>query len=102
MDRYARGTRALGICDRCGFSYKLSALKTETVRGRRTSSLVCPECWDEDHPQNRLGEQVVHDPQALRNPRPDRSEYAEMREYIHPVTGFQVTTSVGAVTVSIS
>lgn len=37
----------------------------------KTGLLVCPECWDEDHPQNQLGRFPVDDPQALRNPRPD-------------------------------
>ena len=34
---------------------------------------MCPECWDPDHPQLQLGMYPVDDPQALRNPRPDRS-----------------------------
>lgn len=38
--------------------------------------LVCPECWEQDHPQLMLGMYPVADPQALRNPRPDRSYYA--------------------------
>jgi len=33
--------------------------------------LVCPECWDPDHPQLMLGTFPVDDPQGLRNPRKD-------------------------------
>jgi hypothetical protein len=38
----------------------------------KTGLLVCEECWDPDHPQNHLGREPVNDPQALRNPRPDK------------------------------
>ena len=34
---------------------------------------ACPECWNPDQPQLRLGEFPVDDPQAIRDPRPDRS-----------------------------
>lgn len=68
---FASGKYALGTCDRCGQTYKLKQLKVETVRGRPTGIKACPVCWDLDHPQNRLGETPVSDPQALRDPRPD-------------------------------
>ena len=48
MPAYARGSKALGICDRSGRTYKLS-----------------------DQPQNFLGRVKINDPQALQNPRPD-------------------------------
>ena len=35
--------------------------------------MVCPECWEPDHPQLQLGMYPVDDPQALRNPRRDLS-----------------------------
>ena len=41
--------------------------------------MVCRECWEADHPQLMLGMYPVDDPQALRNPRPDRS-YAASRD----------------------
>lgn len=34
---------------------------------------MCPTCWESDHPQNMQGMYPVNDPQALRNPRPDKS-----------------------------
>ena len=39
----------------------------------KTGLLVCEECLDPDQPQNHLGRNPVNDPQALRNPRPDKS-----------------------------
>jgi hypothetical protein len=38
-----------------------------------TNTLVCSTCYDPDHPQNFQGLVPVHDPQAIRNPRPDPS-----------------------------
>ena len=70
MASYAKGKKAFGFCDRCGFRYDLKDLKPETVNLVSTNLLVCEECWDSDHPQNMLGRIKYDDPQALRNPRP--------------------------------
>ena len=43
------------------------------IKTKNYELLVCPECWDPDHPQLQLGMFPVDDPQGLRNPRPDRS-----------------------------
>jgi hypothetical protein len=72
-NRYAAGKKAIAECDRCGQRFKLSVLKTEIIKTKKYDLLVCPECWDPDHPQLQLGMWPVDDPQALRNPRPDRS-----------------------------
>lgn len=72
-NRYAAGKHAISECDRCGQRFKLSLLKTEIIKTKKYDLLVCPECWDPDHPQLQLGMYPVDDPQALRNPRPDRS-----------------------------
>lgn len=72
-NRFASGKNAIAECDRCGQRFKLAALKTEIVKTRNYNLLVCPECWDPDHPQLQLGMYPVDDPQALRNPRPDGS-----------------------------
>jgi len=72
-NRFAAGKRAIAECDRCGQRFKLSVLKTEIIKLKTYNLLVCPECWDPDHPQLQLGMYPVDDPQALRNPRPDRS-----------------------------
>lgn len=71
MSNFALGRRALAICDRCGFTYKLSELKPEVEDLHKTGILVCPSCFDPDQPQLQLGRYPINDPQALRNPRPD-------------------------------
>ena len=70
-NRFASGRIAIAECDRCGQQYKLKQLKTEIIKQRKYQLLVCPECWDPDHPQLMLGTFPVEDPQALRNPRKD-------------------------------
>lgn len=70
-NRFASGKNAIAMCDRCGFRFKLTELKTEIIKTKRYQALVCPTCWDPDHPQLQLGMYPVDDPQALRNPRRD-------------------------------
>ena len=70
-NRFANGIKAIAECDRCGQQYKLKKLKTEIIKQRQYQILVCPQCWDPDHPQLMLGTFPVDDPQALRNPRRD-------------------------------
>jgi hypothetical protein len=68
---YARGKKAFGFCDRCGFRYNLKELKYQIINQRNSKLKVCHECMDEDHPQLQLGRYPVNDPQALFEPRPD-------------------------------
>lgn len=70
-NRFANGKKAIAICDRCGFQFKLSLLRKEVVKQKVYNTLVCPTCWDPDQPQLMLGTFPVDDPQALRNPRRD-------------------------------
>ena len=70
---FASKKNAIADCDVCGFQFKLTKLKSLVVRTTKTEILACPECWNEDQPQLRVGEFPVHDPQALRDPRPDQS-----------------------------
>jgi hypothetical protein len=70
-NRFARGAKAIGCCDRCGFQFKLKELKEEVVKTKRVNNRVCPQCWSPDHPQLQLGMYPVEDPQALRAPRRD-------------------------------
>jgi len=70
---FASGKRAIAECDRCGQRYKLKELKKLIIKTKTTNILVCPTCYDPDHPQLQLGMYPVNDPQALRNPRPDTS-----------------------------
>jgi len=72
-NKFASGKNAISECDRCGFRFKLTELKKETVKGNIINILVCPVCWTPDQPQLMLGTYPVDDPQGLRDPRPDRS-----------------------------
>ena len=82
--RFASGQRALAICDICGFQYELRELRNLVKKNKVTELKACPECWNPDHPQNRLGEFPVDDPQAIRNPRPDFAELPASRAHIQP------------------
>lgn len=72
-NRFANGVRAIAECDRCGQRYKLKELKPLVIKTKQVNIMVCPECFDPDHPQLQLGMYPVDDPQALRNPRRDNS-----------------------------
>lgn len=74
-NRFAAGHKAIAECDRCGQQYQLKKLKTEIIKQRRYELLVCPECWDPDHPQLMLGTFPVDDPQALRVSRRDTTYF---------------------------
>jgi hypothetical protein len=69
--QFASGKHAISQCDRCGQRFRLTQLKKLTVKTKQVNIMVCPECWEPDHPQLRLGMHPVNDPQALRNPRPE-------------------------------
>ena len=85
---YARGKKALGICDRCGFTYKLKELFFEIEDGSRNGLRVCNDCFDKDHPQLKLGEVKTNDPQALFRARPDTGKDQSARYYAwNPIGG---------------
>ena len=75
-NRFSSGKNSIAECDRCGFRYKLTELRREVIKTKNYELLVCPNCWDPDHPQLQLGMFPVDDPQGVRNPRPDRTYYA--------------------------
>lgn len=72
-NRFAQGKKAIAICDRCGFQFRLKELKSLVIKTKNVNILVCNECWEPDQPQLQLGMFPVDDPQGLRNPRPDSS-----------------------------
>lgn len=101
MSRFARGSKAIAICDRCGFKYKYFQLQKEW-NGLRT----CPECWETKHPQLSPTYPPT-EPQALLEPRPDRKEPMQVPvgDEIFPFIDFdlvQGVTQVGVIRVSIS
>ena len=100
---YALGKKALGDCDRCGFTYKLNDLKYEIEDGIRNGLRVCDDCLDIDHPQLKIGEVNTSDNQSLYNPSPDRGEKSSTEYYgFNPVssTGLVLRTKTGTVKVS--
>ena len=74
-NRFSSGKNSIAECDRCGFRFKLTVLRKETVKTKIRNILVCASCWDPDQPQLMLGMYPVDDPQALRDPRRDNSYY---------------------------
>ena len=74
-NKFSSGKNAIAECDRCGFRYKLTQLRKEVIKTKVYNLLVCPQCWDPDHPQLQLGMYPVDDPQGVRDPRPDISYY---------------------------
>lgn len=72
-NRFSSGKHSIAECDRCGFRFKLKELKREIIKTKLYNLLVCPQCWDPDHPQLQLGMYPVDDPQGVRQPRPDVS-----------------------------
>jgi len=56
-----------GICDRCGFRFKLAALRKEW-----TGLKVCSGCFDHRNPQDFV--RGVPDRQAVRDPRPEPAD----------------------------
>lgn len=88
-NRFASGKNAIAECDRCGQRYKLKELKKQVLKTKTYNLLVCPTCWDPDHPQLQLGMYPVDDPQALRDPRKDLSYYQSGN------TGLQLTVTPG-------
>jgi hypothetical protein len=94
---------ALGLCDICGFSWKLNQLKAVIYDQRPTGSLACPDCWDVDNPQLQLGLYPINDPQSLLNPRPDTGRQGSTTYFGwlpigNPIT--EIECQVGNVTVS--
>lgn len=108
---YASGKYAIGICDRTGFQYPKKDLVPQIVNQRPTGMLVGKDVLDQDQPQLQLGKVRTDDPQAIRNPRPDRG-LAESRQLFawNPVgggnsqmgsrtVGLNITSESGRVTV---
>lgn len=100
---YAAGKKALGDCDRCGFTYKLNDLQYEIEDGIRNGLRVCSSCFDIDHPQYKLGELNTADNQSLFNPRPDRGRASSTQYFgFDPVSGTGILSRVEVGTVKVS
>jgi DNA-directed RNA polymerase subunit RPC12/RpoP len=87
--KYASGKKSIAECDRCGFRFMLKELKTLTIKTKNVNIKVCKTCWEPDQPQLSLGMYPVNDPQAVRNPRPDKSYWQS------GLTGLQTDNTSG-------
>ena len=100
---YAKGSKALGLCDRCGFTYKLAELKYEVQDQVRNGLRVCSVCFDPDQPQYDVNDISTIDPQALYDARVDTGEQASTTYFgFDPVTstGIVMRGNVGKVTIT--
>ena len=70
---YAVGKYSKAQCDRCGFVYKYTQLKTEW-----NNLKVCFDCYEPKHPQLEPRARTS-DPQGLQNARPARTENPSLR-----------------------
>ena len=100
---YAIGKKSKGMWDRCGLEYPYMQLRKEW-----NNLKVCPECFEIKHPQLEPRQKKV-DPEALFDARSDNdvetSDFAVYTNYKEGIIGtsltsFEVTASVGTVTVS--
>lgn len=88
--RYARGDKAIGICERCS---KKVLRRTMVYDGQFPDLLVCPECWDPKHPQEYLP--PAFDPVTIYDPTgdPDKAQ-ANVQVITFPVFGFGADVSM--------
>ena len=104
MSRYALGTYARAMCDRCGFEIKYLDLKTEW-----TGLRVCESCLDPKTKQE-FPDPVQADAEALRDPSGDSDVEAGLgiaRSSSEDPVGKSIrdnklTVTLGDVTVSIT
>lgn len=81
---YTAGKKALGICDQCGFQYKLNELKYNVVGAIRTKMRVCKTCADPYNPRERPAVFTSKvEAIAVRDPRPDT-----LKDVLNSVGGF--------------
>ena len=85
--KYAKGSRSVGYCDRCGFEYPLGELKPEVVASKQTENLTCVTCFDPDNPQMSLGGLLFPPESVVLDPAPDLS-VASSRELAEESTSF--------------
>ena len=94
---YARGSKAWGICQRCGLRALLSEL---VLDGYYRDLRVHAECRDDRHPQERLP--VVSDPQALWKPSPEQGAIAPVLSGVNVPEGYVGPVSISGATGSMS
>jgi len=78
---FASGKHSKAMCPRCGYKVFYKELKQEWTGYR-----VCPDCYDPKHPQ-LTPHRNLHDPQALKDPRPDSDVDGGDATTTHPDRG---------------
>lgn len=101
MPQYSSGRESYFLCDRCGLPWDYLEAKTEIENGKPKHNKVCSDCWDADHPQYFVNRIKPVDAMALKDPRPDRSDFTSMFAW-NPVAQFEVSVKLGRVRVSTS
>lgn len=99
--KYAQGTHAKGVCDRCGLTYLLLDLRPLTINKRESGVLVCDDCWEPDNPRT-YAPRVEADAITLRRPRPDNKRAPGLVNITwgwRPVYALVANAAVGAVVV---
>lgn len=87
---FASNDNAYGISDRSGFRYRLRDMRKEW-----TGALVGKDEFESKHPQ-LMPRKTPADPQALRNPRPDRIEPVVVYVGVQSVETWNVPFIVGS------
>tara|TARA_R100001510_G_C7591314_1_gene160911 strand:- start:112 stop:435 length:324 start_codon:yes stop_codon:yes gene_type:complete len=102
MGKFASGKFANANCDRCGQRYKYNELKPLVINKKVTAIRVCPECFEPDHPQFKIGDLNVFDPQALRDPRREGGlqDSRNINWGWNPIYAVEGTGEVGTVSVT--
>ena len=93
----AKGIHAWGLCDQCGFRYRLSALKKTSY-----GTFACNVCYDgafdiQNHPQNRI--RSLGDDENLRDPSPEEPMTSTGPSVISIGWPYQLNLDTGAVSI---
>lgn len=99
MANYSSGRDSYFICDICSLPFDYCDAKTETENGRPKHNKVCDDCWSPDHPQYFVNRIQPVDAMALKDPRPDLSNFTGMFAW-NPVAAFEIRVKLGQVRVS--
>ena len=71
--KYAKGSVAIGFCDRCGFEYPLDELRAQVTDNKETAVLACKQCLDSDNPQLQLGRIPLSPEEVIAKPSSDQA-----------------------------
>jgi hydrogenase maturation factor HypF (carbamoyltransferase family) len=102
---FVKGKYAYGYCDKCGSRWPINDLKFETENMVLTKRRTCPDCFDEDHPQNLLGKLRIYDPMSIKDARPETGIENSRGYFGWPQVGHELiylTVAAGDVSVTVA